>query len=1568
MPRRKVKKPLEEEEEEEMIVENNPEEEEEEEMITPTVYTPMAKGVTPVARSQEEKGSWLNEDKTNWLDPSRTFTTPLFMSSSQPPPKYQVEKSPTRSTYIERGPQKYDSVRNATYFKKEEETLKPYFNAKPLDDKMTPVMEFAGGKDEDFYLYESHIMMQLYTKASNGYLVIHVTNEDDEVHHINAKQVYMFLIKSVKGTPRKIIMSHQNRGNPVLAWSALTMRYRGMTITKASALLSQWEKIKVEQGESASSFLQRMIYLAHKLDAVDQHLTLQMQILHFKRAMKQFDEYKNFFMLIEASRRQYTSIEDVAVELFQYEEMNELSEDYFKSNVKTTQKSSDEDMPQAFNTQNDKGDERRRSKVTCWWCMKTGHAKWECRQRKAGKPQSEEGRKAELEFLKKKVETMSSSYAVEVDEEDSQDEKAMNTTSRNEQQLSVPAVVDSGAYPSFVPSSDYLKEVQQVRNKNVITATGRKAPVLAKGELKLFGDKIIKDVSVAPDVSKPLLSLNQICTQLKCTAIMDEDSCTFIEGKMILSEQQIMAKGNVRNGLYWIDVSTIDNTDAPNYGNDVKNDESPETALHDEEIHLPQIVTESTKKPYKAEVSFNPHLESAYDIWHKRFGHQGNMVDTLKAVPGTGVPNVKWTDEETSKGCETCISAKQKRHSFKTTSRVHKFYERGQAYHLDMEYKPVTKTGYKYDLSMVDDCTKCDIGTALKKKSDAADFIIHQIKTYERITGNHVLALYVDKAKEFVQGRLSDYCYEEGIDIVPSTEYTPEQNAVAESTNKRRTQIASTLLKDGNMQPDQYWPEASRHARLLMSVTKAPNADTIGLTELTGRIFDYSSLKVWGSLAYSHVPKVKRKKLQSKTRKALYLGISPSGRAYRLLDPTNGEIFHSATVIFDETRTGLSAASNSSDTQQDPWEDLIDDDDVITYDEPQIEHEVEQTPEPRRSTRQSKGVGKDDKDFVYNANETFIPNEINTLQLIGSEVNMTSQEAPKSYIKAISGSEAQDWLESMEREIKAHEINGTWILVPRPTDAHVMRGIWNFRKKYERGKLTCLKSRFCADGSKLKCTKEEVHAPIIRPDSMRILLSTAAHCKRIIKSGDIPAAYLKATIPESTKMYVEQPRGFISKEHPDYVCLLKQAIYGAPPSGHIWNKECDGTLKSFGLKQSSVDPALYYMKSEEGRFLYVGLATDDMAIVGSDDSIENDFIGYMKEKYKMKGGEEMKWFLGMRVDQNEDGITLSQVDYLKEILDEMQNIRIFKEDTPYSLKDSREDIEDVMKSIKIDHMLGKLRYLTYTRPDIEYALNETCRMPRENAKQIVNNIVTILGYLTKNPNKGLKFKGGGSKLKSTITAYADSSFATATMRRSPYGYVVMMNGTPISWRAKIPNLVAKSTTEAEFIAISECISEVVFILNLLNEIGIQLMQPPTILVDSQTAKILLETNACTDGSKHIQVKYFFSRQFVQNGTVRVTYIPSNENTADLLTKRLLRILFTKHAMNLVSDILMSLKDEKEEETQDLNFITSIEDRDFAQEWEDAVFQEVLNLESARQFDVTYYGGIEEDEWEESYGG
>jgi Reverse transcriptase (RNA-dependent DNA polymerase) len=154
----------------------------------------------------------------------------------------------------------------------------------------------------------------------------------------------------------------------------------------------------------------------------------------------------------------------------------------------------------------------------------------------------------------------------------------------------------------------------------------------------------------------------------------------------------------------------------------------------------------------------------------------------------------------------------------------------------------------------------------------------------------------------------------------------------------------------------------------------------------------------------------------------------------------------------------------------------------------------------------------------------------------------------------------------------AHKNNGTWVLIPRPTKHQdgkkhvIIRGVWKYRIKTQQGVITKYKARLCADGRFVFALAEEVFAGTPMQDIVFLVFALAAYYNVEVIAGDVPAAYVQASIPKGdTLYYLEQPLGYEDTEPPDYLCLLLKCLYGLPQSGHQWNEELANFLLEIGL-------------------------------------------------------------------------------------------------------------------------------------------------------------------------------------------------------------------------------------------------------------------------------------------------------------------------------------------------------------------------------------------------------------------
>ena len=168
-------------------------------------------------------------------------------------------------------------------------------------------------------------------------------------------------------------------------------------------------------------------------------------------------------------------------------------------------------------------------------------------------------------------------------------------------------------------------------------------------------------------------------------------------------------------------------------------------------------------------------------------------------------------------------------------------------------------------------------------------------------------------------------------------------------------------------------------------------------------------------------------------------------------------------------------------------------------------------------------------------------------------------------------------------------------------------------------------------------------------------------------------------------------------------------------------------------------------------------------------------------------------------------------------------------------------------------------------------------------------LLKIVGFLKKYPDRPLTYKKSEKPKtgKVSLGGISDSSYADEIpSRRSSYGYFVHVNGSPVAWKARVTPSVATSVAEAEYVALSECLKEILHIQGLLEDIGYTVEKPIILKTDSQAAKGIADYQQISGRSKHITIRYHFLREKVDAKEVEVKHIPTATNIADMFTKNL----------------------------------------------------------------------------------
>ncbi|GJV49479.1 putative ribonuclease H-like domain-containing protein [Tanacetum coccineum] len=491
-----------------------------------------------------------------------------------------------------------------------------------------------------------------------------------------------------------------------------------------------------------------------------------------------------------------------------------------------------------------------------------------------------------------------------------------------------------------------------------------------------------------------------------------------------------------------------------------------------------------------------------------------------------------------------------------------------------------------------------------------------------------------------------------------------------------------------------------------------------------------------------------------------------------------------------------------------------------------------------------------------------------------------SQIEPTSIAKALSDS---SWVEAMQEELLQFKLQQVWILVDLPNGKKAIGTKWVFRnKKDERGIVIRNKARLVAQGHRQEegIDYEEVFAPVARIEAIRLFLAYASFMGFLVYQMDVKSAFLYGTIEE--EVYVTQPPRFKDPDHPDKVYKVVKALYGLHQAPRAWYETLANYLLSNGFKRGKIDQTLF-IKKQKGDILLVQVYVDDIIFGSTNKELCTSFEKLMKDKFQMSSMGELTFFLGLQVQQKEDGIFISQDKYVAEILKKFNYSNVKSTSTPIDLekplvKDGDADDVDVHL---YRSMIGSLMYLTASRPDIMFVV---CACARFQVTQKTSHLLAvkrIFRYLKGKPTLGLWYSKDSPF---ELVAYTDSDYAGTTQdRKSTTGGCQFLGNRLISWQCKKQTVVATSITEAEYVAAASCCGQVLWIQNQLLDYGYNFMNTD-INIDNNSTICIIENPIQHSKTKHIEIRHYFIRDCNTKKLIQMVKIHTDYNVADLLIK------------------------------------------------------------------------------------
>ncbi|CAI7791112.1 unnamed protein product, partial [Closterium sp. NIES-53] len=415
-------------------------------------------------------------------------------------------------------------------------------------------------------------------------------------------------------------------------------------------------------------------------------------------------------------------------------------------------------------------------------------------------------------------------------------------------------------------------------------------------------------------------------------------------------------------------------------------------------------------------------------------------------------------------------------------------------------------------------------------------------------------------------------------------------------------------------------------------------------------------------------------------------------------------------------------------------------------------------------------------------------------------------------------------------------------------------------------------------------------SPTPKMTTLRVLLHVAAHRDYELHSLDFSTAFLQGSLHE--EIWLRRPLGFTGSFPPGTQWSLRRPVYGLRLAPREWHDTLRTTLAALGFAPSTADPSLFLRTDNSLPPFYILVYVDDLVFATADTSGLAHVKSELQKRHTCTDLGELRSYLGLQItrDRARRTITLTQSHMVQQVLQRFGFTYSSPQTTPlptgHSLSALPSD-ESVESSGPYPELVGCLMYLmTCTRPDLAYPLSIIARYaaPGRHRPEHMAAAKRVLRYLCSTSGMGLVL-GGRSPV--VLTGHAHASWADdQATQRSSQGYSVSLGSGSVSWRATRSSSVLGSSCEAEIYVGAMAAQELRWLTYLLTDLGEQPRSAPVLYVDNKAMLALCREQRLEHRTKHIALRYFLARELQQHGQLRLAYVASEANTADVFTKAL----------------------------------------------------------------------------------
>ena len=1222
---------------------------------------------------------------------------------------------------------------------------------------------------------------------------------------------------------KSLMLIKRDKPDGSAAWNRLQSYFKSTERPHVQRMLNEISNLKLEASESIKDYILRSENLQMNLQEAGEGISEKMMIAMLLKGLPK--EFDNFTTVVNFSK-DAKSLDEIKRDLSNFAE---TSKTFLQKNSTNETFFSNKTIKcyscgkQGHRKQDCKKD------IKCYNCNQMGHFARDCRKNTQNNHSNSSHQK---QFTSKNQQNKSHFT--------SENENTVDFFSfhSNDNDFGVNSdkfcLIDSGCSAHMFKTREFFTELDTNINGNVGCANGSNSKIVGKGKVtfkvQTSDGRLItielKDTLFVPTYTANLVSVSKL-TRNKADVMFD-DVCP----RIILPDSSEILLQNQRD-LFKMKI-------------ELANEHSVE--------NVAMVVSD-------------------IEIWHKRLGH--NNFDDIKKLENL-TEGVKFSQKKHN-NCVDCQTEKAKRKAIPKVWGT-RATEKLEIVHTDIlgPIDTISVDNFKYAIGFIDSYTRFSAVYLLKNKSDSTQMLKQFIADYGKPK-----TIASDNPKEFKFGKFKQFCLDNAIRTEFSAPYTPEENGKIERTWGSVMAITRCLLQTASMEK-KFWSFALKTAFYLKNRVYH---SAIGVTPYE-KFFqskpDLKHVKFFGCAAYMFVEKVNMEKLDSRAVKGFLLGYSLNSKCYIVGTELDGnfEFLESRNVTFDEKVFPF-----KNDDENDSGREL--EISVENYSEISEKNSADNV---NGGNLENDQLRRSERIKQLNAPEiSFFRNETIFDECWLADATFYVDNLPKNANDALSN---PNWKKAMQDEYNSLINNNVWELVPQ-TDQTILGGRWHFTLKYNNeGVISRYKARYVAKGyNQIKGVDfKETFCPTVKMATLRLILAISTAKGFDVRQWDVKTAYLNANLEEN--VFLQQPEGFEQKDSGgnQLVCKLNKSIYGLKQSGRNWYYTLQMFLKSIDFTASKSDPCLF-MRISKDVLEYVCIWVDDIIYACND---ANKFISFEQQissQFKISETAKLYWFLGMKFNFCGDGLEISQEAYIDKLLSKFGLIECKPVSTPAAdgLKLCKRLPNEVKLANDKDYrgLIGSLSYLSITtRPDISFIAHCLSRYVNDPTEVHWIAAKRVLRYLKGTRSYKLIYRR--CTATPILYGYSDSDWGgDSDTRRSTSGYCFFLfeNSGAISWASKLQTTVAKSTAESEATALSLACNEGLFLLNLLIEIKLDLIDFK-MFVDNQACISLVKNDVNKGVVKHFAIHLHFIRDLIQKKQLDLNYIGTDNMVADILTKNL----------------------------------------------------------------------------------